>query len=419
MDLEAESMTNKPLYPVLCFLGILCCSLRAEPAARIVVEAAQHVRVDVPVSVSIEGLGETELLLEELTAGSRRPVPVQIEKGDVPRLWWVLDGTTEAGGKRVFELSTGRSYIEKSSEIAVEKSDSFIEFSAGGHDILRYNHAVMPPPQGMSQLYERSGFIHPAWSPKGSVLTAIHPPDHIHHMGIWMPWTKTSFKGRDIDFWNIGDGTGTVRFAGYISTTSGPVFGGFKVKQEHVVLGGDDGEEVALNEIWDVRVYNVGGPEKGYRLWDLVSTQTCASDEPLYQHEYRYGGIGYRATLDWKGDNCDYLTSEGMTKLDGHATRARWCDMYGVTDGEYKGLTVFSSPENFRHPEPMRLWPADMEYIFFNFCPSQVGNWKMEPDKEHVFRYRFFVHEGKPDVARIERVWYDYAEPPTVKIEKL
>jgi hypothetical protein len=141
-------------------------------------------------------------------------------------------------------------------------------------------------------MYLRRRFIHPLWSPAGEILTDIHPPDHLHHMGIWMPWTNTEFEGRKIDFWNLKAGKGTVRFKKFLSQTSGPVYGGFVARQEHVDLTAPAGEKVALNENLGVRVYNVGGPEKGYWLWDFVSTQRCATNSPLRQSEYHYGGFG-------------------------------------------------------------------------------------------------------------------------------
>ncbi len=389
--------------------------------ARITVEAGRHRRIDVPVSLSLMELSgqlPRTFALEEVEGSKRYPVAHQFDPVESGRICWIVHGTLKPGEKKVYEVVDKPTVFAKFSTVKTEQNESFLEITTGRHKVLRYNHAVVPPPAGKSKLYSRSGFIHPLWSPAGSVLTAMHPEDHIHHMGIWMPWTRTGFEGRGVDFWNLAEGQGTVRFVKYLSTTSGPVFGGFRAEQEHVVLDANNGDKVALDEIWDVRVYNVGGPEKDYWLWDFVSTQRCASDSPLYQFKYRYGGLGFRATTEWEGNNCDYLTSEGKTKIDGHATRARWCDMYGLLEGKYKGVTVMGHPRNFRHPEPMRLWPGDMEFIFFNFCPSQIDNWKMEPGQDYVFRYRFYVHEGKLDVEQAERLWYDFAEPPTVKVQK-
>jgi hypothetical protein len=86
---------------------------------------------------------------------------------------------------------------------------------------------------------------------------------------------------------------------------------------------------------------------------------------------------------------------------------------------KWTGVTVMSHPRNFRHPEPMRIWGGKNEYVFLGFAPSRLGDWIMEPGKDYIFRYRFFVHEGKPVVADIERLWNDFAEPPKVKMQIL
>jgi len=408
---------------VFSFLVFLCLlfgtqALAAEPLATFTVRAGEYTRVDTPVSAPLVGLIDmASLRLEEVKGSQRVAVPAQVEAGSTPRLWWILGGTTPAGQSRVFELVRGAPATE--GLVKAVKGDKALDLQLGGANILRYNHAVVPAPKDIGRipetrrsLYDRSGFIHPLWSTKGSVLTEIHPADHIHHMGLWMPWTHTQFEGRMVDFWNVGDGTGTVRFAKYLSTTDGPVFGGFQVEQEHVARKTSKGEQVILNEVWDVRAYNVGGPEKGYWLIDFESTQRCVADEPLIQDQYRYGGFGFRATSKWKGQTAAYLTSEGKGR-DGHGTRARWCDTSGRID-EWEGVTFYSHPQNFQHPEPMRIWPEPDNYIFFNFCPSQAEPWEMKPAEDHVFRYRMYVHQGKVVVADAERIWQDYANPPQV-----
>lgn len=393
----------------------------AEPLAEITVEAAKHTRIDTPVSVALDGISCTELRLEEIRGSERIPVPIQLEPGNPARLWWIISGVTQAEGKRVYELVRGKSIkkpVPASPAVEVIKNDSFLQIQLGGRKVLRYNSAIVPPPEGVSPLYARSGFIHPLWSPQGAVLTKINPKDHLHHMGIWMPWTKTIFEGREVDFWNLNEGEGTVRFVKFISTASGAVYGGFRAQQEHVDLKAPGGEKVALDETWDVRVYNLGGPEKGYWLWDFVSTQRCATESPLYQLKNRYGGLGFRGAGEWSGKNASYLTSEGRTRKDGHATRGRWCDMAGRLSGkDWAGVTIMSYPENFRHPEPMRIWPKGQ--VFFNFAPSQMGDWVMEPGRDYVFRYRFYVHEGKIVVADAERLWNDFAEPPKIRLKKI
>jgi len=392
-----------------------------EPLAIITVDAGHYTRVDTPVSLDLSGVPfgffNDRLSLVEIAGDKRVPVAVQLEAGSPPRLWWILSGETPADGKRVYELSRSSANVNEGSGIQVTRDESVLILRKGEQQILQYNHAIVPAPEGQSKLYDRGGFIHPLWSPSGSVLTNIHPDDHYHHLGIWMPWTHTEFEGKPVDFWNLGSGQGTVRFNRFLSTTSGQIFGGFKAEQDHVALKTSSGEKVVLKEVWDVRVYNIGGPGGGYWLWDFVSTQRCVEDSPLKLLEYRYGGFGFRATADWKGETAAYLTSQGRTRKDGHATRARWCDTSGVSDGKWKGVTFFSNPQNFRHPEAMRIWPGFEQEVFFNWAPVQTGDFEMKPGRDHAFRYRQYVHEGKVDVEKTEQLWSDYAHPPKVEIE--
>jgi len=388
---------------------------RAAAVARITVDAGMHARMDTPVSVELEALADGPLRLEEIRDGKRQPTASQIEAGSPAKLWWVLSGETAAGTRRVYELVTGQA--PKVDGIEVGKDDKALVIEAPDGRVMQYNHAIVPPPAGRSKLFERSGFIHPMWSPRGTVLTDMHPGDHIHHVGIWMPWTQTQFEGKPVDFWNLNSGQGTVRFVKFLSTTSGPVYGGFQAEQEHVALKTDSGEKVVLKEVWDVRVYNVGGKKDGYWLWDFVSTQRCVADTPLKHIEYRYGGFGYRATPQWDETNAMYLTSEGKNRKDGHGTRARWCLMGGEVDGVWEGVTMMSHPKNFRFPEPMRIWPEGK--VFFNWAPGIIGDWEMKPGEDHIFRYRVAVHGKKATGEDSQRFWVDFGEPPVVKMEKV
>ncbi len=395
--------------------GVAWC---AEPLATITVEAGPYARVDTPVSVPLAAVpaaaANLPLALQEVRGSHRTTVPAQLEPGPTPRLHWIVAGRLPAGQTRTYKLVLGDAQGDRL--VRAVKGARDLELEVGDAKVMRYHHAIMPPPAGKSKLYERSGFIHPLWSPMGAVLTDIHPPDHIHHMGIWMPWAKTEFEGKSVDFWNLDDGQGTVRFVKYLGTTTGPVYGGFRAKQHHVALQTDVGEKLVLDEVWDVRVYNVGEPNAGYWLWDFMSTQRNVADTALHQKKYRYGGFGFRGARQWKEENAAYLTSEGKTRADANGTTARWCDTSGKIEN-WQGVTFFSHPKNFRHPEAMRIWPPKDKYVFFNFCPSAPEDWEMKPGEDHVFRYRLFVHEGKPDVDTIERIWHDYAEPPQVKVE--
>ncbi|MDD4869962.1 MAG: PmoA family protein [Kiritimatiellae bacterium] len=393
-----------------------------KPVARVTVDAGKIERIDTPVMVELPaGISGSDVRLVEVKDGDRIPVPSQVFKdGNGENLCWILSDKTSADTKRVYELEKGKSTGKQ--KVEVKDNESAFEVLCADRPVLRYKYGIEPSPERMSKNYERSGFIHPVWSPAGQVLTQIHLPDHIHHMGLWNAWTSAEFENRKIDFWNIKEGKATVRFAKCLETKSGPVFGGFKVLQEHIDLSNPGGAKVALNEDLEVRVWNPGGTEKGYWLFDWISVQRCASSSPLVLHQYRYGGIGFRATAEWGRDNSDYLTSEGKTRKDGHGTRARWCSITGKTAKGEAGLLMMTHPQNREYPEPIRIWSEKDNKegkVFFNFCPIQQKAWVMEPGRDYMFRYRVCTYDGVMSREMAERLWSDLSSPPEMNLKIL
>jgi len=291
-----------------------------------------------------------------------------------------------------------------------------LTISASGRKALTFQGGSGEAPSAdVKPIFRRGGYIHPVFTPSGRAVTDDYPPDHFHHHGIWFAWTKTEFEGRHPDFWNVGDGTGKVEFVGLDQTWSGSVHAGFKSHNRSVDVSAPKPVTV-LNEQWAVTVYNVGQGARRYTMFDLVLTQDLATSSPLVLPEYRYGGIGFRGHRQWLAkDNCDFLTSEGKDRNNGHGTRARWCHIGGRIDGQLAGIAILDHPGNFRAPQAMRINP---DQPFFCYSPSLIGDWKIEPGKPYVSRYRFIVYDGAPDKAELDRLWNDYANPVQVSITR-
>ncbi len=342
-------------------------------------------------------------------------LPAQIGPGPSARLWWRLPGLLRAGERRLFELRAGTvpPPADEANALHVTQTPNSILVRLGDRPVLRYNKVALPTPPDVPAKFARSGYIHPVWTPAGRIVTDDFPSDHRHHHGVWFAWTKTVFEGRHPDFWNLGGLTGTVRFAAVIDTFAGPVFGGFRVRHEHLDLSAPDAPRKALDEVWTVRVWNVDPEHRAGFLWELESVQRCAEASIRFPR-YRYGGIGFRGAREWGGTNCRFLTSEGRTRKDGHGTRARWCDVSGPLGTATGGVAVMSHPRNFRFPEPMRIHPS---IPFFNFAPSQAGDWSMAPGQDYVFRYRFLVHDGNAVVPVLEQAWTDFAHASEVRVQ--
>ena len=383
-------------------------------------------RLDTPVGVDIEGITKSDSLsfqLFEKINGRMTEKKCQVEYGYNTRLWFILDGSTLPGKKREFFLYKTSVVKKSDDEIKTEVSSKEIILKKGISEILRYQTAMLYPPPGADTIYKRNGFIHPLFSPSGNVLTRVSPPDHYHHLGIWNPWTRVRIGDHVTDFWNLYEKQGTVRFAGINSVTGGTVFGGFSVKHDHIDFQGSRNENPAINEVWDIRAWNVE-PVEGTRGWlvDMTSFLSVTGNAPVVFEAYRYGGgIGIRANEEWTKDNSTVLTSEGMTRLNADGTRARWADLNGAFAGKgQSGLVFFSHPANREHPEPMRVWPEDANEgrgdVFFEFCPIRHKEWVISPGNVYRLKYRMLVYDGKIDSQISDRLWNDFAHPPEVEV---
>ena len=294
--------------------------------------------------------------------------------------------------------------------VVAEEKDGGVTVRAGDRVILRYRGEPGGMPEGFAPEFLRGGYISEVYTPSGVLVSDDYPPDHKHHHGIWSPWTKTKFEGRDVDFWNMGQKKGTVLPVSHGDVWSKDGAAGFRAKHRMVDLTAPGGPKPAIDEQWDVTVRAApasGGDAKPAHVIDLVITQTCASDSPLVLPKYHYGGLGFRGHRQWYGkDKTRFLTSEGKTRENGNESRAKWCHVGGDVDGKPAGVAILCHPDNFRFPQPVRLHPTEP---FFCYAPSQLGDWKIEPGKPYVAKYRFVVSDGPPDAKEIERQWGEYA----------
>jgi len=383
-------------------------------------------RIDAPVSVSLDGINyntdKGNLVLYEITPAGEKAIPSQIETGYSARLWFVLKGLSAKNTERKFVLKQEEKAALSKSKVSLKKDYKDLSLTMNDKPILSYRFAVTYPPDSINPMYKRSGYIHPLYSPEGEILTRIQAPDHYHHYGIWGPWTHTHIGNRQVDFWNLADGQGTVQFAGFLSEEEGAIYSGFEALQQHIDFGALGEDQIALNEILDVRTWNVG---EAVWMVDYTTSISCPLENGIMLDAYRYGGgVGFRATEKWNKDNCTVLTSDNKTRVDADGSFAKWCIVEGesATKERRSGILFMSHPSNRKHPEPMRVWPLDANNnrgdMYFEFVPIRYDEWKLEPKQKYTLKYRMIIFDGKLDAKTTEMYWNSFAANPSVIINK-
>lgn len=290
----------------------------------------------------------------------------------------------------------------KHDAFTVKDTGRVLEYKMGETPVFTYNYAMVYPPAGIDTVYKRSGFIHPLRALNGAVLTNLSPADHYHHFGLWYAWTKTTFEGNEIDFWNLNKKQGTVRFCNFEKISDN----GFKARLEHIVYPDSPKEKIAMNEDLEIKI-GEATPD-GYYM-DYNTTLRCAGSSPITFEAYRYGGFVIRTREDWNDKNAEMLTSKGLTRTEADGSHARWCYFQGKTEKGDAGILIISRPENLNHPEPMRVWdktvnPASGD-VMWNFSPTKEQAYTLMPGKSFTLSYRIYILTKKIDATIAEELY--------------
>ncbi len=396
--------------PLTCWstsLLLAACATAAEPTS-IVLHAGDYERRETPIVFSLPAASAGT---HTLTGPEGERVPVQV---DAAGLAVFVEPRLAKGASKTYRLGDAAS---GGPEVQLEKKGAVLNAAYAGAPIFAYQMEPGDVPADVPAYFRHGAHLHPVFSPSGKVVTGNHPPDHRWHRGIWFAWTHTIFEGREPDFWNMGkekDGqlTGEVRFDRLDRTWSGPVQGGF-VSQHRWIDHTSGAEKDALRERWEVAVFRPLASANRAFVFDLTSTQSCASAE-IKLPKYHYGGLGVRGNALWDPtEKVTMLTSNGDDRKAGDSSKGKWVHLGGEVDGSPTGLAVLIHPGNFRFPQPLRLNPKNPQLCV---APSQDGDWEIAPGQPYVSRYRFVVADGKADAAELDRLWNDYAQPPAVEV---
>jgi len=370
-------------------------------------------------------------LIAEFTLAEDAPRPNRATKADGTSLPVQVDddgkaciaiGFLRAGESLTLSLQL-RAVAAGGETVRLRPGADGMALSAGGTEVLNFRTDKAKKPRAdIKDEILRAGYLHPVRSPSGAIVTGDYPANHPHHHGIWTPYTKATFQGRATDFWNMHQKKGRVDLAHYglganlNPGEAGPVYEKLDAMTGMVDLTGPK-ESTARWDFWSLRLYDIPDAPKPMHVFDLTTTQTCATNDPLELPAYHYGSFGLRGPEAWDGkDGARFLTSEGITdRKKGDGTRARWCYLGGKTSAGISGTAVLGFPDNFRFPMPLRLHP-DMPY--FSIVPQKLGPFSIEPGMPYVTRYRFVVTDGEPDAKLFDACWNSLAHPAMVKVGK-
>lgn len=313
--------------------------------------------------------------------------------------------------------TTALAFAAPTLPVALKRSDDRVRVEIGGQLFTEYIF------KGASRPY-----CYPILAVDGTSIVRDYPmkitageeTDHKHHRAVWFAHSNVN----QVDFWN--EGTSGTKFPkgdtvhdGFIEVTSGAV-GVIRVRNRWQA---PDGKLIATDET----TMRFQGDAAG-RLLDYEVTIRAQPDAPLVIGDNKDGTMAIRVaqwmTAPHKYEKKDVaglgriVTATGERGDAAWGKRAPWCDYHAPYQGKTYGVAIFDHPQNLRHP----TWWMARGYGLFAANP--FGQKDFEPEAKHpagkgdytipaggslTLRYRFYIHLGDEQQAKVAERFADYA----------
>jgi hypothetical protein len=234
--------------------------------------------------------------------------------------------------------------------------------------------------------------------------------DHPHHRSLW--FAHGAVNG--IDFWSEQKGFGKIVHAGFTEIKSGRESGLIKSRDQWIA---PDGKLVCSDE----RVLRIYTPETAAeRVFDFEITLSATNGDVTFG-DTKEGTMALRLaeTMRLKGKvgHGHIINSAGVKDEATWGKRAEWCDYSGPVDGKTVGIAIFDNPQNPRHP----TWWHVRDYGLFAANPfgqhdfeklkdKAAGDFVIPAGKSATFRYRFYIHEGDEQQAKVAEKFKAYVK---------
>jgi hypothetical protein len=234
--------------------------------------------------------------------------------------------------------------------------------------------------------------------------------DHPHHRSLW--FAHGAINGHD--FWSEQKAFGKTVHEDFLEVKSGEQEGVIRSANKWVAA---DGTVVCTDER-TLRFYNPGRANE--RLFDFEITLKASNGELTFG-DTKEGTMAVRLaeTMRLKGKvgKGHIVNSAGVRDGQTWGKRAEWCDYYGPVEGKTVGIAIFDHPKNPRHPtwwhvRDYGLFAANPfgQHDFESLPDKTAGNLIVPAGKSVTFRYRFYLHEGDDQQARVAEKYQQYVK---------
>lgn len=240
--------------------------------------------------------------------------------------------------------------------------------------------------------------------------------DHPHQKSLWTAYGNLN----GVDLWAENPERAGYQRTDDISFGSGDAYGWIHSKNTWLT---NDRQPI----VTETREYRFYASPPGMRLFDLTVVFTADHGDVLFG-DTKEGGLAavrMRDTVTEKaGKGAVVTNAEGLTGAGNcWGLPSAWCDYSGpYEDGGVRGIAVFDHPTSFRHPSRWHvrdygLMGANVFGLSDFTKGAENGDHTLKAGESMTFRYRFYVHTGDVNRAKVADRYADFATPPAVRWE--
>jgi hypothetical protein len=253
---------------------------------------------------------------------------------------------------------------------------------------------------------DRKPHFHPLLSPKGTILTAESPADHLWHMGLWFSWKFIN----GLNYWEYsGDPThhkseGRARITSFRTDSSAN--GTRTIDIDLIYHPWDSPGDSVMTENQHITI-RPPATDGSYRIeydltfnaiTDVLLDRTPIPGEPGGQSWGGYSGMSIRLNTHFR--NIRYMGSAADSVPNGSSARWVACG-FDTPDGTREQVILFDHPENMRHPSP---WYCinDPKTPMYYFSPAILYHESLKIKKGESLRLRYTFVFPKVPLGRQE-----------------
>lgn len=262
-------------------------------------------------------------------------------------------------------------------------------------------------------------YYYPVLGPGGLPMTRNWPMkevegeerDHKHHRSLW--FSHGAVNG--VDFWSEEAKAGSIVHDRFIEIKSGSERGVLRSANKWIA---PSGEVVCTDE----RTFRVHARPANERLFDFEITLKAGEKEVVFG-DTKEGSMALRLneTMRLKHNKMNtgkppgkIVQRSGVRDDKTWGKRSEWCDYSGLVNGKLVGVAIFDHPQNpvyptWWHVRDYGLFAANPFGVHdFEKKPAGTGNLVIAPGKSVTFKYRFYIHEGDDEQAKVAQRYGDY-----------